>query len=127
MTEKDLNSKLYWYKAECTRVIDGDTMEFIVDLGMKTFVKDRVRLFGIDTPEIFGVKKESEEYAQGVRAKRRAEELLASGDIWIKTVKDKEGKYGRYLAEVKIVQSDESVISLNETLVAEELASPKIY
>lgn len=45
---------MYQYKAKCVKVIDGDSMEFNVDLGFHLTNRIRVRLKDIDTPEIFG-------------------------------------------------------------------------
>ena len=43
---------MYEYKAKLVRVIDGDTIDVDIDLGFKVFLqKERVRLFGINTPE----------------------------------------------------------------------------
>ena len=43
---------MYHYKAQLVRVIDGDTIEADIDLGFKTWTRRKVRLAGIDTPEI---------------------------------------------------------------------------
>ena len=43
---------MYQYKAKITRIIDGDTVDCDIDLGFKVILaKQRIRLFGIDTPE----------------------------------------------------------------------------
>ena len=109
----------YTYKAECVRVIDGDTCEISVDLGFNIFVKEKIRIMGINTAEIYGVKKGSEEYNKGLKSKQRLEELIVDKDLIIKTHRDKKGKYGRYLAEVYV--EDESV---GEILIKEGLAEP---
>lgn len=121
-----MEDKLYWYKSTCKRVIDGDTLELTIDLGLKTYREERIRLYGINTPEIFGVKKESEEYAKGIAAKNRVEEILKDKDFWVFTVKDSQGKYGRYLAEIYIVINDQ-LKCLNKVLVEEGLAEEKEY
>ena len=51
----------YQYKAEVVRVVDGDTVDVLIDLGLNVFTKERIRLFGINTPETYGVKKGSAE------------------------------------------------------------------
>ena len=43
---------IYIYKAELIRVIDGDTVELIIDLGFDTSRHERFRLYGIDAPEV---------------------------------------------------------------------------
>ena len=42
---------MYEYNCEIKRVVDGDTVDVIIDLGFDIFYKSRVRLYGIDTPE----------------------------------------------------------------------------
>ena len=113
--------ELYWYMATCDRVIDGDTIKITIDFGMETYRKERIRLYGINTPEIFGVKKESEEYALGIKAKNRLEELLLDKTFYVNTIKDRKGKYGRYLANIYVDLNDEKVC-INELLISEGLA-----
>jgi len=118
-----MNDKLYWYRARLLRVVDGDTLDLEIDLGLKIFVRERIRLFGIDTPEIFGIKKESEEYQRGMAAKEFVEELLKDKAIWIKTYKDKTGKFGRYLADVHIQDEEGRHVSVAKRLLDEGLAN----
>lgn len=90
------------YKAQITRVVDGDTLDADVDLGFHVHKRVRLRLLGVDTPEVYGVKKDSEEYNAGVSASAFVGKWLAEAPDWllIRTHKDKQGKYGRWLAEV---------------------------
>lgn len=92
----------YDYKAELLEVVDGDTYDFEVDLGFKTYKQIRVRLLDLNTHEIYGVVKESEEYKQGIKQKEFVQRRLeAASEIYLRTYKnDDTGKYGRYLAEV---------------------------
>lgn len=90
------------YRASVNRVVDGDTIDFEVDLGFNVSIQKRVRLRRVDTNEVYGVKKESEEYERGKRQSEFVNETLKSADeVIIETYKDDEtGKYGRYLADV---------------------------
>lgn len=112
---------MYVYRATVERVVDGDTLDLNISLGFKVHVHERVRLIGVDTPETYGVKKESQEYQDGMKAKARVEELVLGQEVTIKTQKDKTGKYGRYLAEIFY---GDSGVSLGETLLIEGLAKP---
>jgi len=103
---------MYEYRAKVTHVVDGDTIDVRVDLGFKIYFDIRLRLFGIDTPELRG-----EEYEAGMKAKRFVEEKVLDREVIVKTHKDKTGKYGRYLAEV--FYDD---VSLNQTLLGVGLA-----
>lgn len=97
-----MEENLYNYKASCFRVIDGDTLELDISLGMWITLREKVRLYGIDTPETYGVKKDSEEYKRGIIAKDFVENFVKDKELIIKTYKDKSGKFGRLLASVYV-------------------------
>ena len=79
---------------EVVRVVDGDTVDVVFDLGFSLFKKERVRLAGIDTPE--SRTRNLEEKAMGLEAKDKVvHELTSAGSIVCQT--EKEGKYGRIL------------------------------
>lgn len=120
--KKQMQKNYYLYKATVTRVVDGDTVDLEIDLGMSVFVKQRVRLARINTPETYGVKKNSAEYKAGVKAKRRLQELVEGKEIALETVKDKKGKYGRYLGELYVLEKDWT--NINSLLIDEGLAEP---
>ena len=85
---------MYTYKVkEVLRVVDGDTVDILIDLGFGLTKKERVRVAGIDTPES-RTKNLYEKYL-GKEAAAFLEEELMFEDIIIKTEKD--GKYGRML------------------------------
>lgn len=108
----------YAYHARCVRVIDGDTVELDVDLGFEIRFLQRFRIVGIDTPEIFGVRKDSSEYAAGMAAKLRVEELILGKDLEVETERDRTDKYGRYLGRIVVAGVD-----VGQTLIAEGLAT----
>lgn len=108
---------MYEYKIkEIIKVYDGDTITVIIDLGFGITKKEVIRLFGIDTPEIRG-----EERPEGLKSRLRLVELLEQyPDTYIKTYKDKTGKYGRLLGDL-IVPAD-IPFSINQILLNEGLA-----
>jgi len=81
---------------EIVKVVDGDTIDIVIDLGFNLSKKERVRLAGIDSPE--SRTKDLEEKKMGLESKeflkRRLEDGRVSG-LRVKTEKD--GKYGRML------------------------------
>jgi micrococcal nuclease len=81
---------------EIVKVVDGDTIDIVIDLGFNLSKKERVRLAGIDSPE--SRTKDLEEKELGLESKeflkRRLEDGKSSG-LRVKTEKD--GKYGRML------------------------------
>jgi micrococcal nuclease len=112
---------MFEYNARVTRVVDGDTLDLEVDLGFSVFHRVRVRLAGVDTPETFGVKHDSPEYAAGVQARTFVEDFVAMNDgrVTVVTLKDKKGKFGRYLATI---HAGDVATSLNDLLIEKGLA-----
>jgi micrococcal nuclease len=88
---------MYEYRAKVARVVDGDTVDFYVDLGFKVTVKIRGRLIRVDTPE--------RGHPDWTKATNMCADLLdglkaqdKNGYVTIKT--GKTGKYGRWLVDV---------------------------
>ncbi len=129
---------MYQYQVEIQRVVDGDTYDIDIDLGLSVWIRnERVRLYGVDTPEVYGVKRDSEEYLLGVAASDFAKSLIRKGTLAVvETIKDSKGKYGRYLAVLYIRVPEELLAGhdniraiadfycLNDLLVAKGLAKP---
>ena len=107
---------MYEYKVKITRVVDGDTVDAEVDLGFDTFIKDRIRLMGIDTPE--SRTRNKKEKALGLAAKAYLKELLKKnkGNIRLRTSKEGKGKFGRILGTLLIYDGKTSV---NQMLIDE--------
>ena len=86
---------MYQYHATIERVVDGDTVDVSIDLGFSISIKERVRLYGIDTPE--SRTRDLREKRWGKFATARVEELLPVGEKFIATSNayDSAGKYGR--------------------------------
>lgn len=127
----DLDAALWNYRAmpdpwseHLNGVVDGDTLDLLVDLGMHTQERLRIRLEGVDTAEVYGVEKESDEFEQGMRHSRYVESWIGDAvndydgnwPLFISTRQDETGKYGRLMATV-VRRADASV--LNGELIAE--------
>lgn len=97
-----MDDNLYTYRARAIRVIDGDTLVLDVDLGMGIHSVQTCRLHGIDTPEVYGVDKDSDEYARGTRAARILTMAVTGQTLIVRTHKDRGDKYGRLLADVYV-------------------------
>ena len=82
------------------KVVDGDTIDVMLDLGFDIMYKSRVRLFGIDTPESRTSDKTEKKY--GLMSKKFLQDALKNATkISIKTYKGEEtGKFGRILGDV---------------------------
>ena len=83
-----------------TKIVDGDTIDVMLDLGFDIKYKSRVRLFGIDTPESRTRDKVEKKY--GLLSKKFLQEhIKKSKKVTIKTYKgDETGKFGRILGDV---------------------------
>ena len=114
-----------------TKVVDGDTIDVIIDLGFDIMYKSRVRLFGIDTPE--SRTRDLDEKKFGLLSKEYLKSALSKAQkIVIKTHKGEEtGKFGRILGEIfcdgvnvnqKMCDEHHAVpyVGQNKNLVAEE-------
>ena len=106
---------MYEYKAKLDRVIDGDTVDAMIDLGFDTWVHKRIRLEGIDAPETR--TRDLDEKAQGFITKDRLTDLLEASNGEFVVVSHGVGKYGRCLGTIII--EDENI---NELLIREGLA-----
>jgi len=93
---ENLGDTMYEYKVKIRRVVDGDTVDVDIDLGFGVWLQnERVRLFGVDTPESRTRDKEEKKY--GLAAKAFLKGVLKSGDVTLRTTKDGKGKFGRIL------------------------------
>ena len=100
-----MESFLYHYRALIISVYDGDTVRADIDLGCKVWIRNEpLRLLGIDAPEIRG-----EERPRGLVSRDFLRELILGKEVFIRTLKDRKGKYGRYLAEIYLEGEDRSV------------------
>tara|TARA_A100000172_G_scaffold18385_1_gene10114 strand:+ start:1644 stop:2060 length:417 start_codon:yes stop_codon:yes gene_type:complete len=107
---------MYEYSCEIDRVVDGDTVDVIIDLGFKIFHKARVRMYGIDTPE--SRTRDLDEKARGILSKSFLQDaLVQSNKVIIKTQKDAKGKFGRVLGELYV-----NDININQLMVDKYLA-----
>lgn len=92
---------MYQYNAIITKVIDGDTVDVDIDLGFEVWLRNqRIRLYGIDTPE--SRTSDKTEKVFGNLAKAKVLEFCPVGSQIILQTKtdDSRGKYGRILGEL---------------------------
>lgn len=96
---------MHEYNCTIRRVVDGDTVDVDIDLGFDMWIhNERVRLYGIDTPE--SRTRDLEEKKAGLFAKDVVLHYLPEGSKQVlRTHKDKVGKYGRVLGEFVIYDS----------------------
>jgi micrococcal nuclease len=100
---------MYEYRAKIIRVVDGDTVDAEIDLGFHIKTTMKLRLAGINSPEL--------NTQEGKKSKSVLLSLIEGENVTIQTIKDKQEKYGRYLAV--IIKDSKNV---NEWLVEQNLA-----
>lgn len=88
---------MYEYSAKVVRVVDADTLILDVDLGFEVRKKMRVRLAEVNAPEL---NTDAGKTATEWVSSWLAENQRSDGSIIIRTVKDRQDRYGRYLAWV---------------------------
>jgi len=103
---------MYEYACKVERVVDGDTVDVVLDLGFDILYKCRVRLFGIDTPE--SRTRNKDEKARGKMAGAFLKEAIDNGNkVVIQTkLKDSRGKFGRVLGDVVV-----DGININQSMI----------
>ena len=113
---------MYEYRCKITRVVDGDTVDVDIELGFGVWLhKERVRIYGIDTPE--SRTRDLEEKKYGLAAKEFVKEFVrdkGGSNIVLRTQKyDAKGKFGRILGDI-IVDN----VSMSDTMIKEHHAVP---
>ena len=103
-----------YYVRKVENVVDGDTIDVLIDLGFDILFQSRVRLAGIDTPE--SRTKDLKEKALGLESKEYLKKALKDAkSVIIKTEKmDSSEKYGRILGWVYI---NGDTVSLNDMMI----------
>jgi len=110
----------YIYKAKLDRVVDGDTVDAMIDVGFDIWVKKRIRFMGVDAWE--SRTRDLEEKAKGLAAKARVIELLeetSSKPGYFRLKSHRVGKYGRVLGELFIQDEEGKQYNINEQLKIE--------
>ena len=111
---------MYEYSCRIVRVVDGDTVDIDIDLGFDVWLKkQRIRLYGVDTPE--SRTRDLEEKKYGLAAKKFVENHLPVGSKQtLRTRLDDRGKFGRILGEFVLTTQWEGKnipTTINEQLV----------
>ena len=112
---------MYEYRVEVDRVIDGDTVDVIIDLGFEVFVKERVRLAGLDAPEVR--TRDLFEKEKGIVTKDWLQDRLndayeSDAPIILRTTQyNPRGKFGRCIGTLHINE-----VNINEEMLEKGLA-----
>ena len=101
-------------RAVLINVLDGDTVDLDVNLGLGFHVDARIRLLGVDCPEIFAVKHTSEEYGKGIVAKSHTAQFFYNPAQPFYLLSAHKGIHGRWLGEIWAAIGESS---LNDLLI----------
>ena len=114
---------MYEYSCTIVKVVDGDTADVDIDLGFGVWLKkQRIRFYGIDTPE--SRTRDLEEKKYGLMAKDIVLHYLPIGSKQtLRTRQDGKGKYGRILGEFIIHDGKtDSQMTINNWMIREHYA-----
>lgn len=111
---------MYTYNAELVRVIDGDTVVAMIDLGFSTWVKRTIRFYGIDAYE--SRTRDKEEKVKGLAAKKLVSDILEEFDGKFLLQSHGVGKFGRCLGTLMVINEADETININKRLINEGLA-----
>ena len=114
---------MYEYRATLLKIVDGDTVDVDIDLGFGVVLSNqRIRLYGIDTPE--SRTRDLEEKKCGkLAAKYIQDHIEISTTFTLRTRLDGKGKYGRILGElICFVPEFDREMSLNDAMITKKLA-----
>ena len=100
---------MYEYRCKVVHIVDGDTVDVDIDLGFGMWIhNERIRLYGVDTPE--SRTRDLEEKKYGLAAKDFVLSYLPEDSYQtLVTVKDKAGKFGRVLGKFVVELGDNAV------------------
>lgn len=110
---------MYTYKCTIVRVVDGDTIDIAIDLGFNITIKERVRLEGVDTPEVYGPRACHEGMIASQFVKDWFTDQMDGDGYFVFESKkyDPRDKYGRCLGIIKYMPKEGEPVNLNETLI----------
>ena len=114
---------MYEYRATLLKIVDGDTVDVDIDLGFGVVLSNqRIRLYGIDTPE--SRTRDLEEKKCGKLASKYIEDhIQVTSTFTLRTRLDGKGKYGRILGElICFVPEFDREMSLNDAMINKKLA-----
>jgi len=116
----------YVFRGHCYNVVDGDTVDCMIDVGFHLQTKQRLRLWGVNAPEKHSKDLDEREAAQ--LAQDFVTDMILGKEIMVQTYKA--DSFGRYLAKIFIERKEQpedgptEYMCLNDLLVEYELAVP---
>jgi endonuclease YncB( thermonuclease family) len=113
---------MHTYAATIANIVDGDTLDADIDLGFRITVRQRVRLHGIDAPELHGATA-----AAGKAAREYLKTILAQRQTWTFRSMKPRDKYGRWLAIIYHYDEETNeTTNVNRKMIEANHATPFI-
>jgi micrococcal nuclease len=117
---------MHEYRVKIRRIVDGDTVDVDIDLGFGHYMhKQRIRLFGIDTPESRTRDKVEKVYGNIAKAYLKARITDPDVPVKLRTHLDTKGKYGRILGEFIVTDNANdrfpADVNVNEEMIQKHL------
>ena len=110
---------MYTYECNTIRVIDGNTVDAIIDLGFNVTIRQRIKLYGVN---VYDVRSSNEEHkAKAIASKNKLIELIGSS-FTCETILNKRGKAGRIMGQVYVTDSNGSKVNVNDQLINQGFA-----
>ncbi len=118
-----MEAGLYRYRAVIRKVYDGDTCTVDIDLGLGSWIHGaKLRFYRINAPEVRGTERPA-----GLRSRDFLRSQIQGKEVVLQTIKDKKGKYGRYLADIWLKDESGNWTNVNDLLVQRGYAVYKDY
>ena len=105
---------MYTYECNTIRVIDGNTVDAIIDLGFNVTIRQRIKLYGVNVEDVRSLDESKKEKA--VASKTKLAELLGN-EFTCETIMNKRGKAGRIMGQLSVVDAKGTKHSVNDQLI----------
>ena len=105
---------MYTYKCNTIRVIDGNTVDAIIDLGFNVTIRQRIKLYGVNVEDVRTTDESKKDKA--VASKAKLAELLGN-EFTCQTIMNKRGKAGRIMGQVFVIDSKGIKQSVNDQII----------
>lgn len=110
---------MYTYQCNTIRVIDGNTVDAIIDLGFNVTIRQRIKLYGANVADVRSVDEAIK--SKAVASKNRLSELLGNEFI-CETILNKRGKAGRIMGNLYTIDSAGNKMNVGDQLISEGYA-----
>ena len=105
---------MYTYQCNTLRVIDGNTVDAIIDLGFNVTIRQRIKLYGVNVKDIRSIDEDVRQ--QAIASKQKLTELLGNNFV-CETIVNKRGKSWRVMGKLSTIDKDGKKVDINQQLI----------